>query len=66
MSFQSSNDIKPETAPAPAADLDNLTNLPLVFAAKPLPDAVLIEAIWTATHVPQNRRLIASIRERKS
>jgi len=65
MSFQSSPDTKTETVPAPDTARDDIANKPLVFAASALPDSRLDEASWPATHVPQNRRLIAAIRERK-
>jgi hypothetical protein len=65
MSFGNAADCKPEAAPAPDRPRDNSINQPLVFAAAPLSDAVLIEAIWSAAHASQSRRLIAAIRERK-
>jgi len=59
MSFQGSNDLKLEDAQAPADPGDSQTNRPLI------PEAVLIQAIWGPPQVPQSRRLIKAIHERK-
>jgi len=64
MSLKSANDCKPAATPAPDGDNACLTNHPLAPDAVPIPDAALAEAQWRAAHVPQNRRLIAAIRER--
>jgi hypothetical protein len=59
MSFPSSTDLKLEEARAPVDPGDSLTNSPLI------PAAVLIPVIGGPPPVPQSRRLIKAIHERK-
>jgi hypothetical protein len=59
MSFQSSNDLKPERTQGPVEPGDSLTNRPS------LAETVLTPVIWGPPPVPQSRRLIKASHERK-
>lgn len=59
MSFQSSNDLKLEKTQAPVEPGDSLPNRPL------FPEMVSTPVIWGPPPVPQSRRLIIAIHERK-
>ena len=65
MSFQVANDLKLENAEALIETADNSVKHPLVQAQRRLADTVLIKAIWGTPEVPQSRRLIKTIHERR-
>jgi len=65
MNFQRFNGLKLENGYAAADPLDGAVSGLLVSEGGRLSEAALISAIWGPPQVPQSRRLIKAINERK-
>ncbi len=65
MNFQRSTGLKPADIEDPSASADGAANFLLVPDRGKITEAALIAAIWGPAQVPQSRRLIKAVCQRK-